>query len=88
MINQASIVRYRASVSEIFFPDFWNGTFSAESQSSFVKSGNGVRSHAFVSSQSLQINANRFLIGQCREIRDSRHAFPQRMSRIGAGFGN
>jgi hypothetical protein len=33
MINQAPIVRYRASVSEIFFPDFWNGTFSAESES-------------------------------------------------------
>ena len=31
IINQAPIVRYRASVSEIFFPDFWNGTFSAES---------------------------------------------------------
>jgi len=34
IINQAPIVRYRASVSEIFFPGFWNGTFSAESQSS------------------------------------------------------
>ena len=33
IINQAPIVRYRASVSEIFFPDFWNQTFSAESQS-------------------------------------------------------
>ena len=33
IINQAPIVRYRASVSEIFFPDFWNGTFSAESLS-------------------------------------------------------
>ena len=31
MINQAPIVRYRASVSEILFPDFWIGTFSAES---------------------------------------------------------
>jgi hypothetical protein len=31
IINQAPIVRYRASVSEIFFPDFWNQTFSAES---------------------------------------------------------
>jgi len=31
IINQAPIVRYRASVSEIFFPDSWNGTFSAES---------------------------------------------------------
>ncbi|MBI2364991.1 MAG: hypothetical protein HYW03_10410 [Deltaproteobacteria bacterium] len=29
--NQAPIVRYRASVSEIFFPDSWNWTFSAES---------------------------------------------------------
>ena len=31
IINQAPIVRYRASVSEIVFPEFWNGTFSAES---------------------------------------------------------
>jgi len=31
IINQAPIVRYRASVSEIFSPDFWNQTFSAES---------------------------------------------------------
>jgi len=31
IINQAPIVRYRASVSEIFFPDFWNRHFSAES---------------------------------------------------------
>jgi hypothetical protein len=33
IINQAPIVRYRASVSEIFFPDSWYGSFSAESQS-------------------------------------------------------
>ena len=33
IINQAPIVRYRASVSEIFFPVFWNQTFSAESVS-------------------------------------------------------
>jgi len=32
IINQAPIVRYGASVSEIFFPDSWNGTFSAESE--------------------------------------------------------
>jgi len=32
IINQAPIVRYRASVSEIFFPDFWNKAFSAESE--------------------------------------------------------
>ena len=32
IINQASIVRYGASVSGIFFPDFWKRTFSAESQ--------------------------------------------------------
>ena len=31
IINQAPIVRYRASVSEIFFRDSWNGSFSAES---------------------------------------------------------
>jgi hypothetical protein len=31
IINQAPIVRYRASVREIFFPDSWNGGFSAES---------------------------------------------------------
>jgi hypothetical protein len=31
IINQAPIVRYRASVSEIFSSDSWNGTFSAES---------------------------------------------------------
>jgi hypothetical protein len=31
IINHAPIVRYRASVSEIFLPDSWNGTFSAES---------------------------------------------------------
>jgi hypothetical protein len=31
IINQAPIVRYRAFSSEIFFPDFWNKTFSAES---------------------------------------------------------
>ena len=31
IINQGPIVRYRASVSEIFSPDFWNRTFSAES---------------------------------------------------------
>ena len=31
IINQAPIARYRASVSEIFFLDSWNGTFSAES---------------------------------------------------------
>ena len=30
MINQAPIVRYTASVSEIFFPDFRRKTFSAE----------------------------------------------------------
>jgi hypothetical protein len=33
IINQAPIVRYRASVSEIFFPDYWNESFSAESTS-------------------------------------------------------
>jgi len=33
IINQAPIVRYRASVSEIIFPDSWNGSFSAESTS-------------------------------------------------------
>jgi hypothetical protein len=32
IINQAPIVRYRAFVSGIFFPDFWKRTFSAESQ--------------------------------------------------------
>ena len=32
IINQAPIVRYRASVSEIFFSDSWNGSFSAESR--------------------------------------------------------
>ena len=31
IINQAPIVRYRAFVNEDFFPDFWNRTFSAES---------------------------------------------------------
>jgi len=31
MINQAAIVRYTASVSENFFPNFWRKTFSAES---------------------------------------------------------
>jgi len=31
IINQAVIVRYRAIVSEKFFPDFWNRTISAES---------------------------------------------------------
>jgi hypothetical protein len=31
MINQAPIVRYTASVSEKFFPNFWRKTFSAES---------------------------------------------------------
>jgi hypothetical protein len=31
MINQAPIVRYRASVCEIFFSDFRKKTFSAES---------------------------------------------------------
>ena len=31
IINQASIVRYTASVCEIFFPAFWKKTFSAES---------------------------------------------------------
>jgi hypothetical protein len=31
MINQAPIVRYTASVSENFFPNFWRKTFSAES---------------------------------------------------------
>ncbi len=33
IINEAPIVRYRASVSEVIFPDFWNQTFSAESLS-------------------------------------------------------
>ena len=33
IINQAPIVRYRAFVSEIFFPDFWNKAFSVESHS-------------------------------------------------------
>jgi len=37
IINQAPIVRYRASVSEIFLPDFWNQSFSAESQSILLK---------------------------------------------------
>jgi len=32
MINQAPIVRYMASVCEIFFADFCKKTFSAESQ--------------------------------------------------------
>jgi hypothetical protein len=32
MINQAPIVRYRASVCEIFFFDFRKKTFSAESK--------------------------------------------------------
>jgi hypothetical protein len=32
MINQAPIVRYRASVCEIFFSDFRKKTFSAESR--------------------------------------------------------
>ena len=32
MINQAPIVRYTASVSENFFPNFWRKTFSAESE--------------------------------------------------------
>jgi len=31
MINQAPIVRYTASVSEKFLPNFWRKTFSAES---------------------------------------------------------
>ena len=31
MINQAPIVRYTASMSEIFFPNSWRKTFSAES---------------------------------------------------------
>src|SRR5438309_1655070 len=39
IINQAPIVRYRASVSEIFFPDFWNRTFSAESEVGKHRSG-------------------------------------------------
>jgi len=42
IINQAPIVRYRASVSEILFPDFWNGTFSAESFS-YGLTGIGLR---------------------------------------------
>jgi hypothetical protein len=29
MINQAPIVRYTASVSENFFPNFWRKTFSS-----------------------------------------------------------
>jgi len=33
MINQAPIVRYTASVCEIFFSEFWKKTFSAESLS-------------------------------------------------------
>jgi hypothetical protein len=32
MITQALIVRYTASVSEKFFPNFWRKTFSAESE--------------------------------------------------------
>ena len=36
IINQAPIVRYRASVSAIFFPDFWNRTFSTESDVSYL----------------------------------------------------
>jgi len=31
MVNQAPIVRYTASVCEIFFSDFWKKGFSAES---------------------------------------------------------
>jgi transcriptional regulator with XRE-family HTH domain len=43
IINQAPIVRYRASVSEIFFPDSWNGSFSAESISKQSLSRNSGR---------------------------------------------
>ena len=38
MINQAPIVRYRASVCEIFFSDFRKKTFSAESIFTFSNS--------------------------------------------------
>jgi len=41
MITQALIVRYTASVSEKFFPNFWRKTFSAESKSKSTLSARG-----------------------------------------------
>ena len=37
MINQAPIVRYTASVSETFFPNFWRKTFFISKRNGSVK---------------------------------------------------
>jgi len=62
IINQAPIVRYRASVSEIFFPGFWNGTFSAES---FW----GLRNWKSSPFKSLNLEASGFLAEQRKKVK-------------------